>query len=67
MTVVNVSELVGSSNQDWVDAVNKAVSEASKTYGNVFGVEVVNFTANIENGHVKEYNANVKIASRFHS
>jgi len=66
MTVVNVSELVGSSSQDWVAAVNEAVMEAAKINDSVFGVEVINFTANIENGKVKEYKANIKIASSFH-
>jgi dodecin len=65
MSTVNVSELVGSSNMNWVDAVNNAVLAASQD-GEILGVEVSNFTANVENGRIKEYKANIVLASRVH-
>lgn len=59
---IRVMEMVGESTDGWRSAVQSAVNEASKTVNNIVGVEVVNFTANVENGKVVEYKANVKIA-----
>lgn len=59
---VTVSELVGESPDSWKGAVQSAISEASRTVKNIVAVEIVNFTANVENGRLIEYKANVKIA-----
>lgn len=59
---VKVSELVGESKESWKGAVQAAVAEASKTVKNIVAVEVVNLTANVEDGRLVEYKANVKIA-----
>jgi flavin-binding protein dodecin len=59
---VKVAELVGESSSGWRDAVKSAVKEAAKAGNQVTGVEVMNFTANVQNGDVVEYKANVKIA-----
>ncbi|AEG15446.1 MULTISPECIES: dodecin family protein [Desulfofundulus] len=61
---IKVSELVGESPNGWKAAVQAAVDEASKTISDIVGVEVVNLTANVQNGRVTEYKANVKIAHR---
>ena len=49
---VKVSELVGESPDSWKGAVQAAISEASRTMKNIVAVEVVNFTANVENGRL---------------
>ena len=59
---IRVAEMVGESSDGWKNAVQSAVSEASKTMRNIVGVEVVNFTANVENGRLVGYKANLKIA-----
>lgn len=64
--VVKVIELVGTSRHNWTDAVDNAVMEAAKTIDDILGVEVTNFTANIDNGHIEEYKADVKIAFHVH-
>lgn len=64
--VAKVIEIVGSSPNDWTEAVNNAVREASKTIDGITGVEVTNFTANIKNGSVCEYKADVHIAFQVH-
>lgn len=61
---VRVMEMVGESTDGWRSAVQSAVDEAAKTTSKIVGVEVVNFTANVENGKVVEYKANVKIAHK---
>lgn len=65
--VVKVIELVGTSRHNWTDAVDNAVMEASKTIDSILGVEVTNFTANIDNGHIEEYKADVKVAFQVHN
>ncbi len=59
---VKVVELVGESPDSWKDAVQAAVKEAASSINNITGVEVYNLTANVENGRLVEYKANVKIA-----
>lgn len=62
MTVVKVLELVGESTKSWQDAVANAVQEAAKTVDQISGVEVQNWTANVQGGQITEYKANVKVA-----
>jgi flavin-binding protein dodecin len=62
MPVVKILEVVGSSTKDWNDAVSQAVKEASPRVGNMVGVEVLNWTANVKDGSIAEYRANVKLA-----
>lgn len=59
---VKVVELVGESKNSWKEAVQNAVKDASKTIRNITGVEVLNNTANVQDGNIVEYKANVKIA-----
>lgn len=62
MSVVKVVELVGESKQSWQDAAAAAVAEASRTLHNIKGVEIYNFTAEVDNGQITDYKANVKVA-----
>lgn len=64
MAVIKVIELVGDSQVSWEDAVKNAVKGASKTIDNIAGVEIKNLTANVSNGEIVEYKANVKLAFR---
>ena len=62
MTVVKVMELVGDSTESWDDAIRNAVKEASKKVSNISGVEVLNMTANVQDGELVEYKADIQIA-----
>lgn len=62
MSVVKVIELVGQSEQSWEDAVRSAVSEAAKTVRHITGVEVLNWTGEVEGGEIKNYRADVQVA-----
>ncbi|MFV9567573.1 dodecin family protein [Thermoanaerobacter mathranii] len=64
MAVVKVLNVVGDSTVSWEDAIHKAVEEAAKTIDNISGIEVVNQTANVKNGKIVEYKANIQIAYR---
>ncbi len=66
MGVVKVIELVGTSKHNWTDAVDSAVAEAAKTIDDIVGVEVTNFTANVDSSKVTEYKADVRIAFHVH-
>lgn len=61
MPVVRVLELVGQSPRGWQEAAMEAVREASSRNPNISGVEVINWTANVKNGEIVEYRANVKV------
>ena len=62
MSVAKVIEVIGESENGWENAIKDAVKEASKTVENITGVEVLNLTANVANGEVQEYKANVRLA-----
>ncbi len=61
-TVAKVIELVGESGISWDDAMQSAIREASKTLDGITGVEVVNWTASLDNGEIREYKVNMKLA-----
>jgi flavin-binding protein dodecin len=64
MPVIKVLELVGVSEKSWHDAVDQALTEATKTVRNITGVDVINTTATVRDGRIVEYHANVKFAFR---
>ncbi|MGE5485215.1 MAG: dodecin family protein [Ignavibacteriales bacterium] len=62
MAVVKVLELVGESTSGWQEAASNAIAEASRTVDNIVACEIINWTANVSEGEIKEYKANVKVA-----
>lgn len=62
MTVTKIIELLGESKTSWDDAVATAVAEAARTVDNITGVRVKNMTANVEDGKIVEYKADVEVA-----
>ncbi|MBN1683216.1 dodecin domain-containing protein [Candidatus Bathyarchaeota archaeon] len=62
MTVVKIIELIGSSPKGWEEAVKDALNEASKTVRNIKGIDVIKYTAKVDNNKITEYRAVVKIA-----
>lgn len=62
MTVVKVAEIVGSSKNSWQEAAQEAVYAAQQSYKNITGVELLNMTAEVENGNIVEYKADVQVA-----
>lgn len=63
MAVVKVIELVGESPHGWEDAARVAVREAAKTVRNITGVEVVNWTGQVDgSGEITGYRADVQVA-----
>jgi flavin-binding protein dodecin len=61
--IVNVIELVGSSDRSFSDAVRNAVRRAAKTIRHIRGVDVIRSTADVDdNGELTAYKVTVKIA-----
>jgi len=59
---IKVVEIIGVSEKSWEEAVDMAVSKTAETIKGITGVEVTSFTAKIEDGKVKSYQASCKIA-----
>ena len=59
---VKVIELVGTSTESWPKAVEEAVSKAGESLRNIHGVDVLGFKAQVKDGKIAEYRADVKIA-----
>jgi flavin-binding protein dodecin len=59
---VKVVEMIGESQNSWKGAVQNAVKDASEKFDNVTGVEVYNLTADVVDGNLVDFKANVKIA-----
>jgi dodecin len=62
MSVIKVIEIVGGSSDGFKEAVENALEECCKTVSDVVGVEVVNWTCKVEDGRIREYKANCKVA-----
>ncbi len=59
---VKVIELVGTSTESWPKAVEEAVSKAGESLRNIHGVDVTGLKAQVKDGKITEYRADVKIA-----
>lgn len=62
MSQVKVVEIVAESNKSWQDAIETAVQEAAKSYSNITGIEVYNWTADCKNNKIVDYKADINIA-----
>ena len=54
-------KITGSSTVSWKDAIVKAISEASKTINYISEVKVIDQTANIQDGKIVEYFAEIEL------
>ncbi len=61
MAVARITEVIGSSEKSWDDAVQAALNRANKTIRGLTGIEVTKMNAAIEDGKIKEYRAHVRI------
>jgi len=64
MRVVKVIEILAQSDESWEDAVQQAVTEASKTVRNIESVYIKEFQAIVEDNQVTAYRINGKVAFR---
>ncbi len=62
MTVIRVTEVIGTSQTSWQDAIEKALERTNKTVRNVKGIDVTDWKAEVQNGKIIEYRAVMKVA-----
>jgi flavin-binding protein dodecin len=67
MSVVKVIEVIASSDKSVEDAMQKAVSEASKTVENIDSVWVKDIKAHVKDGKITTYGVITKISFRLNS
>lgn len=67
MTAVKIITVMGTSTESWEDAAMEAVSKAHETIEDIKGVEVMEWTATVENGSLSEYKTTVNIAFPVHT
>ncbi len=65
MSVAKVIELIGQSEKSFDDAIENALEIASESIRNIHGLDVLDLTADVENGKIVKYRANVKVAFRY--
>jgi flavin-binding protein dodecin len=61
MAVARITEIIGSSEKSWEDAVHNALKRANKTLRGLTGLEITKMNAQIHNGKITEYRAHIKI------
>ncbi|WP_135302331.1 dodecin family protein [Haloarcula amylovorans] len=66
MTAIKIVKVLGTSEESWEDAAHEAVSQASETIEDIHGIEVEDWTANVEDGQITEYKTTVEVAFPVH-
>ncbi|MDY0082895.1 MAG: dodecin family protein [Ignavibacteriaceae bacterium] len=59
---VKIIEIIGISPKSFDDAISQALEKASKTVKGITGIEVIKQMASVENGKIKQYNVDLKVA-----
>ena len=59
---VKVIEIIGISSKSFDDAVAQALDKASKSVKGITGFEITKHMASVEEGKIKQYKVNVKLA-----
>ncbi|WP_137287066.1 dodecin family protein [Halorussus salinisoli] len=67
MTAVKIVKITGTSEESWQTAAEEAFREANKTIDDISGIEVEDWTAQVENDEITEYRATVEVAFPVHS
>lgn len=59
---VKVIEIIGISSKSFDDAIAQALDKASKSVKGITGFEITKHMASVEEGKIKQYKVNVKLA-----
>lgn len=66
MTAVKIIKVLGTSEESWEAAAREAVEQASRTVDDIHGIEVEDWTADVDDGGITVYKATVEIAFPVH-
>jgi len=64
VAVIKTIDLVGVSTESWRDAASQALAEAAKTLRGIEGMEVLETSAIVDGGQIKEFQTHVRIKFR---
>jgi len=64
MPIVKVIELISASEQSIEDAIQNALTEASKTIRNIDSIYVSEIKAHVQDGKITTYGVNCKVSFR---
>lgn len=67
MTAVKIITVLGTSTESWEDAAQSAVAHATETIEDIHGVEVSDWTADVEDGEITQYKTTLQIAFPVHA
>lgn len=62
MTAVKIVKITGTSEESWQAAAEEAFREANKTIDDISGIEVEDWTAQVDGDEISEYRATVDVA-----
>lgn len=62
MSVAKVVEIVSNSGKSFDDAVQQGLAEAAKSLRGISGMEVVNWTCDVENNQIVRYKVTMHLA-----
>ena len=62
MSVVKVIEVIAQSEKSWEDAVQSAVTEASKSIENIKSIYIKDFSAKVEDNKIVSFRVDTKIS-----
>ncbi len=62
MSIAKVIEIVANSDKSFDDAIQQGLAEAARTLHGISGIEVINWTADVENNQVTRYKVTLHIA-----
>lgn len=65
MAIVKISELIGTSEKNFDEALKNLISHEVKAGKNVTGVKVISQTVEIKDGKINEYKVNAKVAYKW--
>lgn len=61
MAVIKYIELVGTSPNNWHEAVANAVAEAAKTIRNIRSVDIIHSSCEIQGNKISQYKVDIKL------
>jgi len=59
---IKIIKIIGISSKGFDDAITQALKKASKTVKGITGFEVMKHLASVEDGKIKQYKVNLKLA-----
>lgn len=62
MSVTKVIEIVASSDKSFDDAVQQGLAEAAQSLRGISGIEIVNWTGDVENNQIVRYKVTMHVA-----